>query len=750
MYDGRVGIIVVPRGRIMRRIVSVGVAVALVAAACTTGSGPSTSSTAPPGTVTSTSAPTTTSTSTTLPTPTTTVPAVVPAAAGGFAGELIDVPLITEGTYGGPAWPTSLSGVAFADAVPEALRADLVRNGFVIEPNVDTYDDWGVEELSWKTQFSTLYDQLSPYGERAIFVTTDTAYHLWHQVFDLVLRETESEQLLPVLDRLVASLVEASRAQASGAADPVVAEAALRAQEHLEAVATVLGLGVGGIGERAAAEAALVEQATEYVPSPTVGGTCLPPTASCVDYSLSKPRGHYTRTEELTRYFKAMSMLGGTGFSVTDVDTLRVGLLIARLIVTDEERAQDWATIYHPTAFLVGAADDYIPSEAATAAESIGAGLADVEALSSDDTVGAIGTELLGMRPVQIDPGLASLRTMGARFVLDSWLYDQLTDPGVANRIRPTPLDFASVMGSAYAAATMEASGEDAAFPDYRSRITELEEAVSSRTVEDWGKTVYDAWLYALEPMWGEQAEGAFPPFMRGEAWDAKSHNTGFSSYTELKHDTILYAKQAIAEGEADVPPPPPRHWIEPDPVAFGRLLAVTRMMRDGLISAELMIGDDFDFDTADATMEGPDRTRWITEALIRILEPLERIARDELDGTSISDEDNEWLSYFGGRVGGLLNRIGNWSLDPSPLVADIFLDPFADEVLELGTGPLDTIHVLVPDDRGGFEVATGVVYSYHEFWGPRSERLSDEEWWDRIIAGDLPDRPQWWLDEHG
>ncbi|MFO7699619.1 MAG: DUF3160 domain-containing protein, partial [Acidimicrobiia bacterium] len=673
----------------MRRIVSVGVAVALVAAACTTGSGPFTSSTAPPGTVTSTSAPTTTSTSTTLPTPTTTVPAVVPAAAGGFAGELIDVPLITEGTYGGPAWPTSLSRVAFADAVPEALRADLVLNGFVIESNVDTYDDWGVEELSWKTQFSTLYEQLSPYGERAIFVTTDTAYHLWHQVFDLVLRETESDQLLPVLERLVASLVEASRTQTAGAADAVVAEAALRAQEHLEAVATVLGLDVGAIGERASAEVALVEQATEYVASPTVGGSCLVPTASCVDYSLTKPRGHYTRTEELTRYFKAMSMLGNTGFSVTDVDTLRVGLLVARLIVTDDERAQDWATIYHPTVFLVGTADDYTPFEAATAAETVGAALTDAEALSSDDSVEAIGTELLDMRPVQIDPGLASLRTMGARFVLDSWIYDQLTDPGVASRIRPTPLDLASVMGSTFAAGIMQGSGEDNAFPDYRSRVAELEEAVASRTIDDWGKTVYDAWLYALEPMWGEQAEEAFPPFMRGAAWDAKSHNTGLSSYTELKHDTILYAKQGIAEGEAPVPPPPPRHWVEPDPVVFGRLLSVTRMMRDGLIASGLMRGDPFDLDTANNWV-GSGRTRWLTESLILLLEPLERIARDELDGTPISEEDNGWLSYFGERVGGLLEVIGNGSLDPSPVVADIFLDPFADEVLELGTGPLD------------------------------------------------------------
>ncbi len=70
--------------------------------------------------------------------------------------------------------------------------------------------------------------------------------------------------------------------------------------------------------------------------------------------------------------------------------------------------------------------------------------------------------------------------------------------------------------------------------------------------------------------------------------------------------------------------------------------------------------------------------------------------------------------------------------------------------MLEVGTGPLDTIHVLVPDDEGHFQVATGSVYSYYQFWGPRPERLTDEEWRDRIVAGDLPERPSWWTDELG
>ena len=68
----------------------------------------------------------------------------------------------------------------------------------------------------------------------------------------------------------------------------------------------------------------------------------------------------------------------------------------------------------------------------------------------------------------------------------------------------------------------------------------------------------------------------AFPDFMQTDAWAAKDQQTGFGSYAELKHDTILYTKQAVGEmGAAGPPPPPSRNWVEPDPVPFARLSAM-------------------------------------------------------------------------------------------------------------------------------------------------------------------------------
>ena len=35
-------------------------------------------------------------------------------------------------------------------------------------------------------------------------------------------------------------------------------------------------------------------------------------------------------------------------------------------------------------------------------------------------------------------------------------------------------------------------------------------------------------------------------------------------------------------------------------------------------------------------------------------------------------------------------------------------------------------------------------VYSFYEFRQPTSERLTDEQWWAMLRAGEEPDRPGW------
>nr|MCU0280882.1 DUF3160 domain-containing protein [Acidimicrobiia bacterium] len=639
------------------------------------------------------------------------VPTALPSK-GAFA-PFVAVPLLDGTPMRIPGHPTSLDGVYWEFKAtdpewpePRALREDLARDGFAIDG-------------SWSSQvLHTVYSYHARYADGPVYVTTDAGYHEWHLVFSKALRDTEAQVLLPLLEDLVAGLLAASTEPGNPPDD-----AAAREDVHLylQAVAAVLGLDAGVIDDRAAAEVSLVDLHAEMADSPTLGVE--------VDYTLMTPRGHYTRSDELTRYFKAMAMLGATPFSIDDPDALRRAWHLSALLTTRPELLDTWQRIYETTSFMVGAADDYTPLELTAAREATGAGL-------DDAGMGAVAAALRATRPVLIDAEKASVRVMGARFVLDSFLLDQLVHPQVWNRVRGSVLDVAAAFGSDWALGIQEAAGVPEEYPGYSERMTALRALVAERPSADWGGTVYDTWLYALLPMWLPRGE-EYPDYMQTQAWAARSHQGGFGSYAELKHDTVLYSKQAFAEGDAPLPPAPPRHWVEPDPVPFERLAEAARLLRTGLAERELLSGE----------------TRDLLDRLIAMEARFGRIARDELAGRAISTADNDWLAAIGSEFELLWleagdadpEHLGGFGEDPdsqAPVVVDIMSNPW--DALEIATGGFDTLYVLVPNDQGQFQVAIGAAYAFYEFWVPRGERLTDEEWRSMLTEGDAPDRPTW------
>ncbi|MCP3996294.1 MAG: DUF3160 domain-containing protein, partial [bacterium] len=505
-------------------------------------------------------------------------PVVVPTLEPTSFGELAAVPLLSGGTYSGPSTPASLSGVYVPDWIDTFLAANgatdrLKANGFVIVPTATRH-------------FHHIYEG-SSYEGYPVFVTTDAAYHVWHLAFDKILREAEQQSLLPVLESMVVRLVELARSQEAELDGTDLEEAASRVTQFYEAAATVLELDVGEIGPLAQQEVDLIMAANGMALSPTTGGDASSGfITTLIDYSLFRPRGHYTRNADLERYFRGMSQLGNNAFLLDE--SLALGVLASRVLLADPEVTSQWETIYEPTAWLVGAADDYTPFELGAVVEQVvPSGWSDMTVFSDPATVQSVAAGLAALRPVEINPEAASLRIMGSRFVIDSYVFDQLVAPFVDQRMEASPLDLAAAFGSQWAAEVQDASGATD-FAGYDTQMGAMQQLIADRTTEDWGATVYDAWLYAVAPMW--EAHGTdYPDFMQNEAWAAKAHQTGFGSYTELKHDTILYTKQAVAEAGGEEPPVPPRHWVEPEPVAFSRLAAVTELMREGLASRDLL-----------------------------------------------------------------------------------------------------------------------------------------------------------------
>ena len=640
------------------------------------------------------------------------------------------VPLLDTNSpaYAGPTTPSSLANVKVVKALESELgkagvTAALEKNGFVIVPA-----DFKLFQYAYEG---------NDYQGWPVFVTTDVAYHEWHLAFDKLLRSVEQQVLLPKLEQLVSGALKAAQTQTAELRGTALEDAASRVEQLYQVAAAELGLlPVEKLGPLAKKEKALIDaHSAADESSPIIG--------SNVDYSLFTPRGHYTRTPQLTRFFVGMSVLGQLSFCIPgsykcpSLEPARIGILASRVLDRDSNLVALWRDIYEPTAFLVGTSDDYTPLEVEAAAKILPAGgLDSAKAVANDAAVDGIVRALVSERPVKINPERASIRLMGTRFVLDSYLLDQLVYPNVGTpdkpRLTPSALDLAASFGSGYARQLLEKSGATA-YAHYSSQLKKVQKAVAGRPAKDWGSTVYDAWLYALEPTFATHGT-AYPDFMRSGAWAGKALQSGFGSYTELKHDTILFSKQLIAEGGGEnIFKPAPRNWVEPDPVAYARLIEAVKLMRTGLAERNLLTKS----------------ARNLLSSELDMLVFFKRIATDELAGKPISSDDNDRLRYIGGEMEAIWWRTADVSKYASPtaaddeaLVADIGSSPKG--VLELGTGRIDRIYVLVPDDQGNFQLAAGGVYSYYEFLNPPGQRLADKEWQGLLDSEKAPARPGW------
>lgn len=729
--------------RIGRNTLALLAFVAVAAAACTGDDATPDATPDAAQTTTGTSEPPTTPGTGTPSTTATSVPgastvAGAPRALAPFAA--VDwVPLLDDAApFAGAPTPSSLDEVEMSDH----RRLRLATSGADVEARIEQ-NGFAVVPIGFAGYrfFHDAYEAAA-YDYSTVFVSTDVGYHVWHQVFDKVLRDTEEEVLAPELAELLTSLVAAARVQAGELAGTELADPARRAAAFYEAAAVLLGVDVGDIDPLADEAVTLATDAATATTSPITGVVeCALPESfvGCVDYTLMRPRGHYTRSEALERYFRSMSMLGLEAFYVDDPATMQIGMFVTRVLTEDAALLARWQTIYDTTAFLVGVADDYTPLEVAdAAADVLGDGLTRPDAFTPA-AASSLGEALLAGREVGIDPENASVRVMGARLVLDAFILDQLAWPNVgtedARRVHVSALDLAAAFGSPLAQRLQAEAGEGD-YLAYDDQMAAMQRVVADRGPTGWSGTVYDAWLSALEPQFAPRS-AAYPDLMRTDAWAAKSLQTGLGSYTELKHDTVLYAKQGTAaEGEDVLTPFDPRHYVEPDPVTFGRLAVAATLCRDGL-AARGLLGDE---------------AAVLLDAAVELLSWLGGIAADELAGVATSDADNERLGRIGRELELLWYETSDIPLDSvvipavddgDPLVVDVFRSSF--EYLELATGWIDPIFVIVPDGRGGFQLAQGGVYSYYEFWRSVDlPRLTDEEWRLVLDTEDRPPRPAW------
>lgn len=674
---------------------------------------------------------------------------------------------------------------------PGALEL-LGQNGFVVIQN-----PFNPAEEYITVPYNTLKQMEIP-----VFITSDSLLHLYHIQFDETLRQIEerefydkiweisNELLGDSVEKYHASTGELNEAAKRNAAyfavglellrpkpDQVQGECAendwqcltsqtdeyFTPEEKARYTFTIPAFASDIVNE----EFALIEAHEGFSESPLF--------VYSEDYSQYVPRGHYTRSEKLKNYFRAMMWYGrismllkGCSDCIISEEDARLQTMGASLIASRFAESPDlkdkWDRIYTVTAFYVGLSDDLGPYEYIEALDAVFGSPFDPNDLT-EETIGELKAKLAEYRspkiyggtgaceieppfnPEQADQCLEDtkgFRLMGQRFIPDSYMFQNLVFPYIGPylgsgepftmevtqagpaRAFPRGLDVMALLGSGRAREILDEL-DDSNYVNYTIRFNELKEEFDAFTDADWNRNLYWSWLYALKPLLKDFGEG-YPTFMQVQAWQEKELTTALASWAELRHDTILYAKQSYTPEATSMPPleKPVVGYVEPVPEFYNRLLALTTMTTEGLDSMEVL----------------DETSRYRLQNLEEILERLVEISTQELEDQELSQEDYGFIKDFGEQLNGVIAEVEDRA-KKTTIVADVHTDGNTRQVLEEGVGYVDMMVVayMVPDGR--ILLGAGPVMTYYEFKQPMSDRLTDEAWRD-MLQDDPPEKPEW------
>lgn len=667
-------------------------------------------------------------------------------------------------------WTTGLAGLDDA-RLPDKSRELLGKNGFVIQPT-------DLEDLT------DIYDAAKLRGQGQ-FVTTDTMLHAGHIFFDYLLRLLEIDKLSGMAEALTDRMLALSTAQYLESQDPDLKEAA-RLNIGYFAVAkaqftpgTLPGHGLEDMFKKELANIAAhsgfeFRALLPYVPNPSLDGTPF----AYEDYSQYVPRGHYTRNEQFQKYFRAMMWYGRIDFKLLgfaeDGAPSEIGrkmtlqaLLVTEALSRDPEAMRLWRQIYEPTVYFVGKTDDLTVDDYASLAKDVfpGEGLA---RLADKARQAEFMRQAKGLRVPKIlsgagrsAAGTQGFRFMGQRFIPDSHIFQEMvfgaTGPGKLEpgfkftgagepftmvdlpnvgptRAFPRGLDVMAVLGSRRALELLRKGG-DTAYSDYDGQLSWLSGLYAATTPAEWRQNLYWRWLHALLPLLEERKAGGPQPFLAGPAWRDKELQTALGSWTELRHDTILYAKQSYTGmGKSIFTPDFAYGYVEPAPEVYARLAAMFRDLRMSLGTLGL------------ATEGIPQKLEEFETVLTRLKE----ISVKELASQALNEAEYRFLSEFDGILRSLtrfppqlMKRITSDTDTRMDIIADVHTEPNFGNVLEEAVGSPANIYVLVRDDRG-YRLCRGGVFTYYEFKQPMANRLTDELWQRMGQDKARPPRPDW------
>lgn len=657
-----------------------------------------------------------------------------------------------------------------------------------------------------------------------VFISTDSILHAWHRSFDAVLQVIEEghlrgqlrDLLLGMLGQLAAARTEYGNGVLKSSLDD--GEYFLAVAAHLVTIDSERPTPIPADAARFNTTRQLIEAGKPRIYQIFDSKQ----DSEIVDFSQYIPRSHYSRHVSLQRYFQAMMWLGRVDLRIAgnpeyaSLRQLGTAIVLNDLLNRSGKRAT-WQRIDHLITTLIGPPDsmnfdqlDALLKVAAMASPASIASTAALDSLRVQLENGTLGTQAIQGHSFYGGAGNDQIKLprsftfLGQRFAVDSWTFSQVVldrivlpgsePPQLVRRRLPYSLDvdfavFANDQIVPELLANM-ANPNGIPFRDgfpYQRNLAAVRQVLDGRPADAWTGTLYDGLLGALRTLSEPTLGPEYPEVMRTRAWALKTVNTQLASWSQLRHDTVLYVKQS------ETPPQLclyPKGFVEPRPAFFQAMKALALQAADtiqaaGLPDVLVLEGPTFhDFIFSFPTAYPPDLILTSPPVFFRRFatncNTLAEISVKELRQQPLLPGETYFLentieqvnTYLGSRqYNGWYPQLFYWGMfgngEPNPpylpnqvppnhdsvfpdfLVTDVHTDGPSDTdldpgaVLHEGVGRVNLLMIAV-DNGPDRMVFAGPVMSHYEFTKPYGTRMTDAEWSAAVNAKTLPAPPPW------
>ena len=608
----------------------------------------------------------------------------------------------------------------------------LSKQGFAIVP--DTYD-----------QLFQVYEN-NDYHDFPSFVTTDLYLQLYHMYFDCMLRRAEEGKLF---DALLDFCRKGYRESTRTIAKPINAQDKELAEFSQAYFAIALKLLDPKENFAVAPQYKIMvdDEVAKCTSATTAFSPFMEYTISMFPYALFRPRGHYTRTERLQRYFRGMMWVQTAAFDTDKPSMMRRAAFLAKTICGNAELNAAFKTIFDPMTFIMGQPDNITLMQVYEILKHY-----DYVKLIGNDKelqkfvaeVDVLAEKQTRLRPKFENSGHNKVNLMPQRYQPDAEVLQEMYDwkSKESQRFCPKGIDFFAAGGSPLA---LQLDKEGETWKEFDANMSRMQKRMGEI---DWKENIAVRWQRVLLELSKSRHPSNAPYFMTGTAWGKKDLNAALASYAELKHDAILYAKQPMSAecGGGGPDDPIVRGYVEPNIEFWGAVIDLLKTTQEAFSVFGIMT----------------DEMIALTNDMAEEAQFLLNCSKKELEGKQLSEQEYRQLEIVGAVFENMtLSMMRNkdeyfeWEdIEGADRKVAVVVDLYTANgenvprekraVLYNAVGPADVIYVVV--EIGGYLYLTrGAVFSYREFHDACSApRHTDEEWQKMLETKPRLGVPKW------